>query len=78
MQNGDPVSRSQAKRLYSGFNKFEEVELDFSDIENIGQAFTHELFIVFTRNNPDINLVVKNASPKVQNMIKRVQNTTLP
>lgn len=73
--NGDPVSRSQAKRLYSGFNKFEEIELDFSGIENIGQAFTHELFVVFNRNFPQITLTYKNANEKVENMIKRVKNT---
>lgn len=75
--NGDPVSRSQAKRLYNGFDKFEEVELDFDDIENIGQAFTHELFVVFSRNHPEIKLLVKNANQKVENMIKRVKNTTI-
>lgn len=73
--NGDPVSRSQAKRLYNNFEKFEEVELDFSGIENIGQAFTHELFVVFERNHPKVTLTVKNANQKVENMIKRVKNT---
>lgn len=75
--NGDPVSRSQAKRLYNNFEKFEEVELDFSGIENIGQAFTHELFIVFKRNHPKVTLIVKNANSKVENMIKRVENTAV-
>lgn len=73
--NGDPVSRSQAKRLYSGFDKFEEVEIDFADVDTIGQAFTHELFIVFQRNHPQIKLIIKNANEKVENMIKRVKNT---
>lgn len=73
--NGDPVSRSQAKRLYNNFDKFEEVELDFSGIDNIGQAFTHELFIVFKRNHPQIELIVKNANKKVTDMISRVKNT---
>lgn len=75
--NGDPVSRSQAKRLYNGFDRFEEVELDFKGIENIGQAFTHELFIVFNRNYPRVKLSIKNANPRVENMIKRVKNTTM-
>lgn len=53
------LSRSQAKRLYSGFGKFEEAELDFSGIENIGQAFTHELFVVFKRKFPQVELNVR-------------------
>lgn len=71
------LSRSQAKRLYSGFGKFEEAELDFSGIENIGQAFTHELFVVFKRKFPQVELIVRNANQKVENMIKRVKNTVL-
>ena len=35
------VSRSQAKRLCHRFDNFEEVELDFDGVEEIGQGFAH-------------------------------------
>lgn len=73
--SGYPMSRSEGRRLASFLTKFEEVTLDFRDVENIGQAFTHELFIVFQRNHPDIRISVENANEDVQRMISRVRNT---
>lgn len=73
--NNFPVSRSQAKRLYNRFDKFDEVELDFKDVDEIGQAFTHELFIKFANLHPEINITVVHANKDVQGMIDRVKNT---
>lgn len=73
--NGYPVSRSEARRLGSYVSRFEDVNLDFKDVSNIGQAFTHELFIVFQENNPNIKLNIINANDEVQRMISRVKNT---
>ncbi|MCR5755621.1 MAG: DUF4325 domain-containing protein [Acetatifactor sp.] len=70
---GYPVSRSQARRLCTRFDEFEEVILDFDGVDNIGQAFAHEIFNVFQRNHPNLKLIVENAVPYVENMIKRVQ-----
>lgn len=72
-----PVSRSQAKRLYHGFDKFQEIELDFKDITEIGQGFAHELFVVFQKQHPDILLLPINVTEDVQKMINHVKNTTL-
>ena len=52
-----------------------EAELDFSGVSEIGQAFAHELFVVWQGNHPDISLVVTNACPEVDFMIKRAINT---
>lgn len=46
---GYPVSRSQARKLCSSFNEFEEIILDFNEVDNIGQAFAHEIFNVFQK-----------------------------
>lgn len=70
--NGYPVSRSQAKRLYFGFDKFNTVILDFKDVEDIGQGFAHELFVVFKRKNPNIELKAINANEDVLKMINHV------
>ena len=70
-----PVSRSQAKRLCNRFEKFKEVELDFADVEEIGQGFAHEIFVVFQRNHADIKIVPVNTNLEVEKMINHVKNT---
>ena len=37
--NGYPVSRSEARRLFTMISKFQEVTLDFKNVESLGQAF---------------------------------------
>ncbi|OQA27382.1 MAG: Histidine kinase-, DNA gyrase B-, and HSP90-like ATPase [Firmicutes bacterium ADurb.Bin354] len=70
--SGYPVSRSQAKRLYFGFEKFKTIILDFKDVEEIGQGFAHELFVVFKRKNPDVELKCVNENSNVSKMIAHV------
>lgn len=69
------LSRSQAKRLISRFDRFTEVILDFKGVIQIGQAFADQIFRVFTNKYPNVHLVVVNTSVDVGNMIKRVQST---
>lgn len=73
--NNFPVSRSQARRLYNRFDKFSEVELDFAGVDEIGQAFAHELFVKFLNLKPDVKISVTNANQDIWNMINRVKNT---
>ena len=70
-----PVSRSEARRLGELIVKFKEIDLDFINVEEVGQAFAHELFIVWQRNNPTIKLNVLNTCDDVDFMIRRVMNT---
>ncbi|MCM1135476.1 MAG: DUF4325 domain-containing protein [Clostridium sp.] len=70
-----PVSRSQARRLCSGFDKFEEVELDFDGVDDAGRAFIHEIFNVFQAKHPEIHIKVKNANDNIVSVINRVKNT---
>ena len=42
-----PVSRSQARRVVSGLEKFKEVSLDFGGVDWMGQGFAHQIFLVF-------------------------------
>lgn len=67
-----PVSRSQAKRLCSRLENFQEVDLDFSEISAIGQGFAHEIFVVFQKKHPDIRLHPINTTKEVQKMIYHV------
>lgn len=69
------VSRSQAKRVAHRFDRFKRVELDFTGVEDIGQAFADELFRVFARAHPEIRVVPLNTAPAVAQMIRRVVAT---
>jgi len=68
------VSRSQAKRILSRFDKFAEVFLDFAGVASIGQAFADEIFRVFVNAHPEIKLVTINTNPEVLRMIEYVRN----
>nr|SPS05533.1 Transcriptional regulator, ArsR family [Candidatus Nitrotoga fabula] len=65
------VSRSQAKRLVSRFEKFKTVILDFAGVEEIGQAFSDEIFRVFVSAHPEVSLTPINVSSEVKKMIFR-------
>jgi anti-sigma regulatory factor (Ser/Thr protein kinase) len=71
------ISRSQAKRLLTRFERFKEIILDFTDVSTIGQAFADEIFRVFQTQNPDIHLVPINMTEQVQKMIAHVTSATL-
>jgi len=74
-QYGDDklFSRSQAKRLLARVNKFKVVILDFDGVKSIGQAFSDEIFRVFSHSHPEIELGYVNANKDVQHMIKRAK-----
>lgn len=63
------ISRSQAKRLLSRVDLFKAVWFNFEGVEVIGQAFADEIFRVFARAHPDIEIVPINANSQVQGMI---------
>jgi anti-sigma regulatory factor (Ser/Thr protein kinase)/uncharacterized protein (DUF1330 family) len=69
-QYGDEqlVSRSQAKRLISRFDRFRAVVLDFDSVQQIGQAFADELFRVYATEHPQVELIPKNMSEQVERM----------
>lgn len=71
-----PVSRSQAKRLVRRFESFKEVVLDFEGVDDAGQGFMHELFVVYGKSHPGVKLVPVNANKNVKRMINHVMNTT--
>ena len=66
------VSRSQAKRLLSRFERFERIELDFTGVDEIGQGFADEVFRVFEAQHPNTSIIAINCNPRVEKMIKHV------
>ncbi|MFH2033273.1 MAG: DUF4325 domain-containing protein, partial [Candidatus Margulisiibacteriota bacterium] len=53
---GVHVSRSQARRILSGLDKFKIILFDFNKVPLVGQAFADEIFRVFHNKHPDIRL----------------------
>ena len=70
----DYVSRSQARRIVIGLEKFKSVELDFKDIETIGQAFADEIFRIWQSHHKSIKLLPLNANENILFMIRRAQS----
>lgn len=66
------VSRSQAKRVLNRVDRFEEVILDFENVDTIGQAFADEVFRVYKNKNPHIQLLPINMNNMVKKMVARV------
>lgn len=70
------VSRSQAKRLVANLDKkFKVVILDYQKVPTIGQAFADEIYRVFRRRNPDIDIMSINTNKTIDFMIKRAEAT---
>jgi hypothetical protein len=70
------VSRSQAQRLLARIDRFKVVLFDFSDVETVGQAFADEIFRVYAKAHPEVELQPVNAAPQVQQMIARATAMT--
>lgn len=65
------VSRSQAKRLVHGLEKFREVVLDFEGVDLVGQGFADEVFRVWAQVHPEVLLVPTDMTEPVAFMIER-------
>ncbi|MBK6402623.1 MAG: DUF4325 domain-containing protein [Rhodocyclaceae bacterium] len=71
------ISRSQAKRLIARFDRFRTVILDFDGVQEIGQAFADELFRVYGRSHPGVELLPSNMTPQVERMWLRAISPTV-
>ncbi|MGB7957540.1 MAG: DUF4325 domain-containing protein [Minisyncoccia bacterium] len=65
------ISRSQARRIMTGLEKFKTIVLDFSHIKSIGQGFADEIFRVWQIHNPATTIEAANANENVDFMVKR-------
>ena len=71
----DLVSRSQAKRVLSRIEQFNEVALDFAGVEYIGPSFADEIFRVFSNEHPEVQLVPMDMTPDVERAVKRASRS---
>ncbi len=70
------ISRSQAKRVLVGLERYRRVILDFSGVELVGQAFCDEIFRVFRYKHPEIKLEPINMNKSVEMMVRRASSDT--
>ncbi|MBI2463217.1 MAG: DUF4325 domain-containing protein [Candidatus Spechtbacteria bacterium] len=71
---GVHISRSQARRVLAGLEKFKTIVFDFDKVPTVGQAFADEVFRVFHHSHPQIKLEVENMEDGVKFMVERAQN----
>jgi len=71
------ISRSQARRIVSGLNKFKTITLDYKNIKTIGQAFADEIYRIWQKNNPNIKIINKHSNENIDFMINRAKNNNI-
>lgn len=66
------ISRSQAKRIMNRVERFRHVLLDFDGVETVGRSFADEIFRVFARRHPEIDIQPINMNSLVRKEIERL------
>jgi anti-sigma regulatory factor (Ser/Thr protein kinase) len=73
LAGGDTLaSRADAKRVASRLQAFARAEIDFAGIEYVGHGFADELFRVFRREHPEVELVPLAMNAQVSAMLATV------
>ncbi|MFT8638242.1 MAG: DUF4325 domain-containing protein [Pseudoclavibacter sp.] len=68
--DGAFLSRSEARRIAAGLERFARAEIDFVGVDFVGQAFIDELFRVWARTHPGTALVPTHANRAVAMMLR--------
>jgi anti-sigma regulatory factor (Ser/Thr protein kinase) len=63
-------SRAQARRVGSRLGSFKRAEISFEGVGDVGHPFTDELFRVFAKSHPEIELVATNTTPRIEALVK--------
>lgn len=69
------VSRSQAKRLVTGLERFREVVVDFAGVQIVGQGFADEIFRIWASQYPEVKLIPTEMIEPVAFMVERAIRT---
>jgi hypothetical protein len=70
------MSRSEARRLMNGLERYTEIILDFKGVEAVGQGFVDEVFRVWPTAHPDARIRAIHMEPVVRFMVDRVRSRT--
>lgn len=65
------VSRSEAKRLMRGLERFREVLVDFAGVEEVGQGFVDEALRVWPSQHPKTRVEPVGMVGPVEFMVRR-------
>ena len=65
------ISRSEARRLLSGLDRFRDVIIDFRGVQDVGQGFVDEVFRVWPSQHPDVTVRPTNMVGPVEAMVRR-------
>ena len=65
------LSRSEARRLMRGLEKFDLITLDFEKVGSVGQGFVDEIFRVWATDHPTTQITSINMAPAVAFMLRR-------
>ncbi|TXI19055.1 MAG: DUF4325 domain-containing protein [Roseateles sp.] len=68
---GQPLdSRAQARRVGLRLTTFRRAEIDFEGVTDVGHGFTDELFRVFAKAHPQVELQPTNMTPRIAALVK--------
>jgi uncharacterized protein (DUF1330 family) len=65
------VSRSEARRVVNGVDRFREVVLDYRNVQEIGQGFADELYRVWAASHRAIKVSSVHMNQAVAFMVRR-------
>lgn len=74
----DFLSRSEAKRLLHGLERFREIVLDFQGVAGVGQAFADEVFRVWAHSHPSSVLSPVAMNDDVRYFVERARRVSNP
>lgn len=74
IDSGVHISRSQARRVLSGLEKFSIIIMDYDQVPMVGQAFADEIYRVFTNKHTKIKIKNENMNEAVKFMVERAIN----
>jgi anti-sigma regulatory factor (Ser/Thr protein kinase) len=67
-------SRAQARRVAARLPQFRRAEISFAGVEDVGHGFTDELFRVFGRAHPEVELVPTGMTPRIAALVNSARN----
>lgn len=71
------ASRAEARRATSRLTQFRRAELDFTGIADVGHGFADEVFRVFSRANPAVQLVPLGMNAQVAAMVASARGESM-
>lgn len=63
------ASRAEARRAVARLDQFRRADINFAGIQDVGQGFADEMFRVFRRRHPGVELVPLGMTPQVAAMV---------